>query len=65
MRSQLIELGYDVPVRNYLFEPAELSKSTQSQPEVMPQPSQYHTAHTTGLAAIPERECYHSICDKL
>ena len=65
MRSQLIELGYDVPVRKYLFEPAELSKSTQAQPENVPEPSQHQNTLATGFATVTARKSRHSISDNL
>ena len=51
MRSQLMELGYDVPVRKYLFEPAGQSNSTPAQTENVPK---HQNTPVAGLATVAD-----------
>ena len=58
MRSQLIELGFDVPVRKYLFEPADVTKSGPplSGPADPQTESQHGVANSVSTGVRPHRK---------
>jgi hypothetical protein len=58
MRSQLIELGFDVPLRKYLFEAAEVAKSglQLSGTDDRQVASQHGAAPSVGTGARPQRK---------
>lgn len=49
MRTQLIELGFDVPVRKYLYERSKQSKSDQHQLESRPTGLQHAAIASIGI----------------
>ena len=56
MRRQLIELGFDVPLRSYVFEPAEAAKPSESQSDDVRMDSQPRAAPLPGTDTRLQRK---------